>query len=244
MARAVPSSATTTASACATTRRRSRGMPRTRRAAAARTICRSPAATACSIVSRPSETAPENAGASEFRLAGKLAAGCGEIHPGVLAFAPDGVLGRTEAGVGEVADGDADRIGVELGVPIDHAAAGRAEMAVEAAAAFGTAAVEAALSGDRPYGGAGEIGGHAEHAAGRLLTFPAAAGAEIARLSRDRDRQLAAGADGLALVHRSANGRQMSVSHCSGGSVRGLLRYSSKMGRSAHCSPLFGSHSR
>jgi class 3 adenylate cyclase len=45
-------------------------------------------------------------------------------------------------------------------------------------------------------------------------------------------------------AHLSASGRQMSVNHCSGGSVRGLLRYSSKMGRSAHCSPLFGSHSR
>src|SRR4030095_903256 len=115
---------------------------------------------------------------------------------------------------------------------------------VEAAAAFGTTAVEAALSRDLQHGGAGGIGGHAERAAGRLLAFPAAAGAEIARLSRDRDRQPAAGADGFARAHRSATGRKMSVSHSSGGNVRGSLRYSSKIGRSAHCSPLAGSQSR
>ena len=52
---AAPSSGTTTAWACAMTRRRNRGTCRIRRAAAVRAICRAPAATAFSTASPPTD---------------------------------------------------------------------------------------------------------------------------------------------------------------------------------------------
>src|SRR5262245_61108049 len=57
----------------------------------------------------------------------------GKSDPGVLALAPDGIGRRREGGVGEVAGGDADRIGRGLGIPIDGAAAHRTEEVVEPA---------------------------------------------------------------------------------------------------------------
>src|SRR5215470_5182794 len=76
---------------------------------------------------------------SSFRLPGMLLAAFGEGDPGMLALAPHGVARRREGGIGEVADGDADRLGRELGIPEHRAAADRAEIVVDPAALPGAA---------------------------------------------------------------------------------------------------------
>src|SRR5512147_1530549 len=52
-------------------------------------------------------------------------------EPAMAAGGPDGGVGRIEAGIGEIADGDRDFVGGAFAVAIDAAAADRAEEIVD-----------------------------------------------------------------------------------------------------------------
>jgi len=69
-----------------------------------------------------------------------------EFDPRMLVPVPDGVYRWWEAWVRKVADGNIDHVWRELTVPIDGAAASRAEIGIEPFAGFGYATPRGALT--------------------------------------------------------------------------------------------------
>ena len=126
-----------------------------------------------------------------------------EADPGVLLGGPGDGRRRREGWVGEATDRDRDVIRHGARGPKHRRPAFRAEARVETELAGRTLeAPRCALDPDRR---GGEIGRHAENAAGPALALPAIAGKDALRLALDRDPKLPAGAGGGA-CHRRPRG--------------------------------------
>src|SRR4051812_22153163 len=152
--------------------------------------------------SRPPSVRDRLRGLREGRAA-ETPAALREADPGVLLGGPGDRRRRREGFVGKAPDRDRDVVRQGARGPKHRRPAFRAEARLETELARGTLeAPRCALDAD---GRGGEIGRHAENAAGPALALPAVAGKDALRLALDRDPKLPAGAGGGA-CHRRPRG--------------------------------------
>src|SRR5262249_10320095 len=127
-------------------------------------------------------------------------------RPAMAARFVDGDPRRRKTRIGEGADGDGDDIGNVLQLPIDPAAATRAEVEADLLAAVALARVARRATLDRPDLVAAEARLRAEHAARAPLASQAMAYADPQGLAFAGDAELSAAA-GCATRGHGASGR-------------------------------------
>jgi len=130
-----------------------------------------------------------------------------DLDPGMAPALIDGNAGCWKAGIGEGADGDGKDVGHPRQLPIDRAAAGRAEVEGDLIAAVGDAREVLCSAFDPGHLGAGKARLSPEDASRSPLAFQAMADRDPDRLPLAGKPELAAAAFGLSRRHGFASRR-------------------------------------